>query len=314
MLNTGAPLNADAFERAISDYQAASHPQPAYQPQQRLVQADGSWLIPALLRTDTGYQQLNTFFQRERALFAVLEVRLPEDDETLLRQLDIAIDTFTLNPDAELGAGQVAQAAAPLDAFGGGVVGFGGMYTWTDGSGGFHINGQVVNNDIAALEFVRLTAYLYDTAGNLLAEQSDYAASDVLMPGQYAPFNLRFVGGRPPAAARYEVHAAARHAGARVESHYGPSNFTIEDHADFNVHGHLIVSGTVTNSGPLPANYVKVTVTIFDGEGRVVATDTTFVQQQLLFPGQSTAFQLTFFELGGDATRYLTSAQAVRSE
>ncbi len=311
LLNTGAPLTAEAFERAVADYQAVYHPDLArYVSQARAIQADGSWLVPALLRTEAGVVQLNTFFEREGSLFAAMEVRLPADDPALFAALDTIIDTFTLNPDADLSAGQIAQPAAPVDQAATGVVGFAGLYTWADGQGGFHINGQAVNNDVAALEFVRVTAYLFDAAGNRLAELSDFAASDVLEPGQRAPFSMHFVGGKPPAAVRYELHAAARHAGYAAENYYGPSNFTIVDQADFDARGHLVVGGTVTNTGPFNANFVKITVTLFDEQGRVVAIDTTFAQQQELAPGQSAAYQITFFELGGSATRYLSTAQA----
>ena len=315
VVNTGAPLNAEAFEQALGAYLASFHPDPTrYAPQERTVQADGSWRMPALLRSGAETLQLNIFFQREGALFAAMEVLVPADNPALLDTLDLIIDTFALYPDADLGAARIAQAGAPVDQAAAGTIGFAGLYTWTDSQGSFHINGQVVNQDVSALEFVRVTAYLFDSAGARLAELSDFAAADVLAPGQSAPFGLLFVGGRPPAAVRYELHAMARHAGVTAARYYGPSNFTIADHADFDARGHLVVSGTVTNTGPFAAAFIKVTVTIFDSAGRVVATDTTFTQQQELPPGQSAGYQMTFFELGGDATRYLSTAQATLSE
>ncbi|MCZ7543862.1 MAG: DUF3426 domain-containing protein [Anaerolineae bacterium] len=311
LLNTGAPLTADAFEQAVTAYTNSYHPdQTRYVPQDRVIQADGSWLVPALLRAEGRTQQLNTFFAREGPLFAVLEVLIPEDDPALLDTLDAVVDTFVLDPAADLSAGQIVQRAVALDQEATGVVAFAGLYTWTDSQGGFHINGQVVNNDVAPLEFVRVTARLFDAADNQLAELSDFAAADVLQPGQYAPFSVQFVGGRSPAAVRYELHAAARHAGVAAETYYGPSNFAIADHADFNERGHLSVSGTVTNTGPFDAHFVKITITLFDDQGRVVATDTAFTAQQQLAVGQSADFQVTFFELGGGATRYLAIAQA----
>jgi hypothetical protein len=313
VLNTGAPLSIEAFDRAINDYQALFHSDSAlYSPRERIVQADGSWLMPALCRTSTETLQLNTFFQREGSFFAVVEVLLPSDS-ALFETLNIVIDTFAVNPNVGLATGQIEQAGAPAavaDQAATGVVGFAGLFTWTDTSAGFHINGQVINNDTSPLEFVRVTARLFDAAGARLAEQSDFAAADVLEPGQYAPFGVLFIGGRPPAAVRYELHAAARHAGFAAQAYYGPANFEIVDRADYDEHGHLVVEGTVRNNGASTAEYVKVTVTIFDDQGRVVATDTSFAQKQQLLPGESTGYQITFFELGGDATRYISTAQA----
>ncbi len=308
VLNTGAPLSLEAFEHAIDAYQAAYY-SATYTAFERHVQADGSWLVPALRQAGPDTLQINTFFQRSGPFFVAMSVLVP-DDPALLETLDAVIDTLAIDPAATLTPGQIVAPAAPLDQAATGVIEFRGMFAWTDTQGAFHINGEVLNNDPAALEFVRITAYLFDATGAILAEQSDFAAADVIESGAAAPFSILFPQGKPALAVRYELHAAARHTELPSETYYGPSNFVLDDHADFNDQGYLVVSGTVTNQGASVAHYVKVTVTIFDGQGRVVATDTLFAQTQDFMPGASADYQLTFFELGGEAVRYTSSVQA----
>jgi hypothetical protein len=311
-LNTGAPMTVESFERAIADYQNTYYGDATvYQPQPRVVQADGSWLIPALHQTIAETLQLNTFFERAGPFFIALEVVVPAGDPALLETLDAVIDTFGVDRDARIeadAAGEVLPAGAPQEPFAAGVVGFRGLFTWTDAQGAFIINGQVVNNDVASLTFVQITADLLDAAGGLLAEESDFATADVIAPGQTAYFTVRFPDGRPAEAAQYELHANARHVLPAAESFYGPEHFTLEYAADYK-DGYLTVDGTVTNNGDVPAYYVKVTAIVFDDLGRVVAVETTFGEKRDLGPGESTPYQVTFFELGGQAVSHTATVQ-----
>ncbi|MBN1284162.1 MAG: hypothetical protein JXB47_02060 [Anaerolineae bacterium] len=311
--NTGAPLSIEAFEQAIGEYQAGYYGDPTiYTLQARAVQADGSWLVPALRRAGDRTLQINIFYQRNGAFFSVLEALLPDADPDRLETLDLIVDTYAVNPGAVLvpGAPATPPPAAPPGQSATGVVGFQGLYEWTDSQGTFHINGQVVNNDSAALEFVRIAAYLFGADGTVLAEQTDFAAADVVAPGEASPFRILFAQGKPPAAVRYELHASARYTEPEGQTFYGASNFTLVDRADFNAQGHLVIGGTVANAGGSVAHYVKVTVTVFDGQGRVVATDSLFVRNRDFAPGDSADYQLTFFELGGEAVRFTSTVQA----
>lgn len=311
--NTGAPLDIESFERLIGEYQTTYYGGAAiYSPQERIVQADGSWLVPALRQTGDTTLRLNTFYQRNGAFFSVIEVLLPPDNPDLIKTLDLIVDTYAVDPEAVLRPGTLPTPATAPSIHSGqtatGVVGFRGMYEWTDSQGTFHINGQVVNNDTKPLEFVRIAAYLFDAEGNVVAEQTDFATADVIEPTDASSFRVIFAQGKPITAVRYELHASARHADA--STFYGPANFILEDRADFNEQGHLVISGTITNTGESMAHYVKVTVTVFDGQGRVVATDSLFVQNKDFAPGDSAGYQLTFFELGGEAVRFTSTVQA----
>ncbi len=308
--NMGTPLSVETLEQAIAAHQASRYSTGSYHPQERAVQVDGSWLVPAVHHTAETSLQLNTFYQRSGAFFVVLEAVLPEDPDQL-RTLDQVIDTLAVDPNAAGSIRATHHIEAPAQEATG-TIAFDGMYTWTDTQGVFYLNGQVTNQDVLSVEFVRITARLFDAVGDILAEESDFAAVQVLAPGEAAPFSVRFPGGRPAMIVRYELHASARHAVDGAPDYYGPSNFVLEDRADYNDQGHLVIGGTVTNIGSAQAKDVKIVVTIFDGQGRVVAAGNAFGQQSNLAPEESTDYQLTFFELGGEAVHYVSKAGGVR--
>jgi hypothetical protein len=189
------------------------------------------------------------------------------------------------------------------------AVGFASLNAWADSNGAFQIEGQVFDNAANPLEFVRIAAQLFDAQGRALAEQDNFVSSDLVLPGQYAPFSIVFHEGLPPGAVRYELHASARYADSTLHTFYGPENFAIASESKFDENGFLVLSGQVRNQGNLKANLVKVIVTLFDGQKRVVATDTALVDTQQLAPGDISNFKVTFVELGGTATNFTVTAQ-----
>jgi hypothetical protein len=221
-----------------------------------------------------------------------------------LDKLRAVVNTFSINRAAELSVGTVEQAAAGVTSYSG-VVGFHGYLAWMDRDGVFHITGEVVNTTPNPLEAVRLSGVLYDSQSRRLAEQSDIISVDVLASGQSAPFDLRFEGGKPATAVRYELNAAARDANYMVPAFYGPENFAVANEKSlYNDQGHLVIQGELANIGPSVAQAVRVVVAIWDDLGQVVASETVYISKPQLVPQEAAAFEVTFYELGGPAVRY----------
>ncbi|HEC22577.1 MAG TPA: hypothetical protein ENI95_06640 [Chloroflexi bacterium] len=271
-------------------------------------QPDGSLRLRLLVETPQGTSQHNDFLHIIGPYFVVLRTRLP-DDQAQLRTLSRVINTLHVDPSSGWASSVEETVATPQDA-----VGFVSLNAWVDRSGGFEIVGQVVNNTDLALEFVRINARLYDAENRVLAEQDDFVSSDLIGPGRYAPFSIVFSDGLPPGTVRYDLEASARYAEYTARTFYGPENFAVTSQADFDENGLLIISGQVRNEGNLTANLVKVIVTVFDSEQRVVATDTTLVDNQRLAPGEQSTYTVTFVELGGAANTFLVSAQGIVEE
>ena len=271
-------------------------------------QADGSLRIKFLLEGPVGTTQHNDFVQVIGPYFVALRTTLPAD-QAQLRTLSRVVNTLTVNQNAGWASSVESESAASRD-----VVGFTALNAWVDRNGGFEIVGQVVNNAPIALEFVRINAQLYDAENRLLLEQDDFVSSDMIAPGGYAPFSIVFSDGMPPGTVRYELHASARYADFTTQTFYGPENFAVSSTVEFDRNGLLVVSGQVRNEGTLRANLVKVIVTIFDENGRVIATDTTLVEVQRLAPGEVSPFSVTFFELGGSPGTFQVIAQGMIDE
>ena len=268
-------------------------------------QTDGSTRLKLLVTKNGQTSARNDFAQVIGPYFVVLRVRLP-DDPAVFRTVSRIIDTLSVNQTASWASSVQSAGSASKDA-----VAFTSLNGWADRNGGFEVAGQVYNNAANPLEFVRIAAQLYDAQDRVVAEQDDFVSSDLVMPGQYAPFSIVFHEGLPPGAVRYELHAVARYADATLHTFYGQENFAIATESKFDGNGFLVLSGQVRNQGNLKANLVKVIATIFDDQKRVVATDTELVDTQQLAPGEVSPFKVTFVELGGTAASYTVVAQGV---
>jgi len=306
LVNTGQPMTPEVFAQAANAYQppadVASY---EWQEIERADQRDGSRRIIGIRRyPNLGPRTLNIFLQGDGSFFSALEVDITGASQPVIDQLAAVINTYRVHTDAELRIGTVQQAAASVTSSSG-VIAFNGYFAWTDREGVFHLTGEAVNTTPDALEAVRLSGVLYDTQGRRLAEQSDILALDVLGPGQAVPFDLRFEGGRPATAARYELNAAARQAEYALESFYGPENFVIaNDTADYTAQNVLVVRGQLANTGPKIAQAVKVIAALWDGEGHIVAAQTLFITQPQIVPQEAVGFEIPFYMIGGPALTY----------
>lgn len=306
VVNTGQPMTPEAFAQAVEGY-APPQDLAAYGWTElaRTDQRDGSRRLTGIRVYPTlGPRSLNIFLQGDGAFFSALEVDVTDAPQEVLDTLATVVNTYRVNTAATLDVGVVQQAAAGVTSYSG-VIGFNGYYTWTDRDGVFHITGEAVNTTPYPLEAVRLSGVLYDAQGRRLAEQSDILSVDVLRSGQGAPFDLRFEGGRPVNAVRYELNAAARDADYALRTYYGPENFTVAgDEAVYNAQGNLVVRGQLANTGLSAAEAVKVVVAIWDDQGRVVGAETVFISAPRLVPQEATAFEVPFYALGGSAVTY----------
>ncbi len=269
-------------------------------------QPDGSLRIRAVVDTPQGAIQHNDFIHVIGPYFIALRTQIP-DDPAPKRTLSRIINTLTVEQNAEWASAVEAAQGSTRQ----GVVGFSGLNAWVDRNSGFVVVGQIVNNGDYALEFVRIAAQLYDSDNNLLAEQDDFVSSDLVLPSEYTPFSIVFSDGLPPGTVRYELHASARYADYTMQTFYGPENFALTSEAEFDDNGFLVIRGQVRNEGTQTANLVKVIVTIFDEQQRVIATDTTLVEAQRVAPGETSPFVVRFAELGGVPNTFLVTVQGI---
>jgi hypothetical protein len=305
----GELINLEPYVAVYRETFYSADKMPGFKEIARDVQPDGSLRIKFLNDGPQGTTQHNDFIQISGSYFVALQTTLPEDTGQL-RTLNRILNTLTISKDATWGSlVEEGTESGTQD-----TVGFASLNAWVDRNGGFEIVGQVINNANAPLEFVRINAQLFDSENRLLVEQDDFVSSDLIAPGEYAPFSIVFGDGLPPGTTRYDLQVSARYADYTVQSFYGSENFALSSQADFDDNGLLVISGQVRNEGPKTANLVKVIVAVFDDQQRVIATDTTLVDSQRLLPGETSAFSVTFVELGGVPNTFLVTTQGVLEE
>jgi hypothetical protein len=281
-----------------------------YKELDRELQPDGSLRLSFVIDAPQGTSSHNDFLQLFGPYFVAFRVRLP-DDPAQLRTISRVVNTLSVD-ETNTWASNVAPEED--DTTSQGAVGFVSLNTWADRSGGFQIVGQVRNRTDLSMEFVRITAQLYDSGNRLLGEQDDFVSSDLISPGGYAPFSIVFTEGLPPGTVRYQLNASARYADLTARTFYGPENFAVTSAAEFDENGLLVISGQVRNEGPQAASLVKVIATVFDDDQRVVATDTTLVDLPSLANGDVSDYAVTFVELGGNPSTFLVTAQGITGE
>jgi len=310
VVNTGQPLTAEAFIQAVNAYQPPADlseipwnptSDPAAMP-------DGSVRLAGMREyPNLGKRGLNIFLQGNGSYFSALEVDVTDISPEALQTLMAVVNTFRIYANVPLHVGQVVQPGVTSAS---GILAFEDYLHWADQDGGFNITGRVLNTGDEPLEAVRLTAYLFDENGNQLAQRADVLPYDVLAGQEAAPFRLRFDTGRPSTAVRYELHAAARAAEFTLPTFYGGGNFLIgQDQAFYNSSGNLTINGLVQNSGDKLAKQVKIIAAVFNEQGRVVATESTFINKEELLPNEAFPFEITLYYLGGNAFRYVLVAQ-----
>lgn len=303
VVNTGQPMTLETFSNTVAAYQPPADVAAfEWQPQgDYLPQTDGSVLQSGIRYYPIlGPRQLNIFMQGDDTYFTALELDVTGASEELLETLAAVINTYRINTDVSLEVGEVTSLTAAS-----GVVVFDSYTTWSDSDGGFNITGRVVNQDDQALEAIRLTGYLFDARDNQLTFKEGILTTDMLQPGEGAPFRLRFDGGRPSTVVRYELHAAARDASFTRQDFYGRENFEVQQNpAVYNDNGNLVISGQLVNIGPRVARDVKVIVSVLDEKNNVVATETVFANNERLLPGEADSYEVVVYDLGGAAIRY----------
>jgi hypothetical protein len=312
VVNTGTVLDTTTFLGLIDQYQKTFNGNPAiYTETARNAQGDGSWRIVGVRNTPIGQRQLNTFFQADKAFLSVIETDVTNNTPDQLATLRNVINTYRVDTNAILLTGAVAQnpAAVVANSASGSMV-FGGLLEWSDTTGGWNINGELTNTAPNAVEAVRITALLYDSQNNLLAEQPDVIPGDILAAGATTPFTLRFRNGKPAQTVRYELQVSARNAEYNLSNYIPPEGFIKgNENALYNNQGFLTVSGDVVNSTKQPAKFIRVTVTVYDEQNRVVGAESAFLQKSELLPGEVSKYEVTFYQLAGNANRFVTKVE-----
>lgn len=159
--------------------------------------------------------------------------------------------------------------------------------TYVDTLGWHHIVGEVQNNSEATMEFVEVTAKLYDEASEVIGTKLTFTTPDVIFPGGKAPFDVITL--RPSQwqqIKEYKLQVQGDEAKELLSQNLIllNQNSRIQD-------GFLYVSGEVQNTGQSPA-LVKLIVTLYDANLKVINTNWSYANLGIIPVNQTSPFEV----------------------
>lgn len=153
-------------------------------------------------------------------------------------------------------------------------------------SGGLAFVGELQNTHTVTVSNAKLIVTLYDASGTVVNVQSDYAFSNLLVPGQKSPFRLVLSDG-PASYARRQIGVDTRESAATPPDLHSAS---VVHHVDGT--GVLHWSGEVQNRRHTEARIVKAMVTLYDDAGDVVNCGVSDTNPSIIGPGSAASFDI----------------------
>ena len=152
-----------------------------------------------------------------------------------------------------------------------------------------HIVGEVENNTVNHLRFVKIIANVFDSGGHLLDTRFTYTHLDNLPAGMKTCFHVLLP--KPATWSYYEFEAPTYWTDGEplpnltVTSHSGSYNAT---------YGWYEIIGQVRNDHSTRVEYVSPVGTAYNTSGTAIGCYFTYVNSTHLDVGQASSFKLTF--------------------
>lgn len=315
-IDIGAPVEPQMLSDFMAQYQSQIRRDlGVYNEVDRQILNDGSWRITGLRDVAGGMpRQVNTFIQSSGSLIVLTETILPEDPATL-DQLEQTINSLTVNTDAAtlqpadyMRLGNVSLLPVEILS----------ANTWTTPDGVLFITGEVVNHTDAPLVGVPVRATLLGQGDERIYEAIDLIMGHAIMPGEYAPFSLRFGEGQPPDAVSYRVTVGGSlpqggdwQPPEQTPFIFAGADFEWTDQIEYGQSNNLFINGTIRNTTARPIYQPRVTATIFNENGEVTGAAFADASDTILQPGATTDYVVHVPAYGGSAVNYIVTVQGL---
>lgn len=172
--------------------------------------------------------------------------------------------------------------------------------------------GEVINNTGASIEQVQVGVSLYDAEGETVATGATFTEFDIIPNEGKMPFALLFT--EPPSG--FSHHQVVALSGVTV-THWGRNymDLTIEsDRGEASGERAYVVTGQVRNTGQHAVEQIRIVVTAYDAEGRVVGIRRGGPETQTLGVGESSPFRVGLSSLAGQVVTHTVQVQGQRLE
>lgn len=297
------------FAAIIDQYQSQIRPDTGtYTEQSREAMGDGSWRLTGLRTLHGGaIQQVNTFIQRAGAVVGIIDLPVPSENSVVFTQIQTIVNTFTLNPDANLDVAPLTTLAFAKES----DLALLHVSAWTTPTGVFYLTGEVANYGMTTVTNLPIEAVLVMADGASVAGAVDTVMGYGIPPGGFAPFSLRFGEGRGTLATDYTLRLGKDWIATPDAVVIGDGSLVWTDEADFNTFNQLVITGRVTNTGSVAARQPRAIVTVFDGAQNVIGAVWSDLPAELIVPGASVDFEVIVGEYGGDPENYILTVQGL---
>lgn len=178
--------------------------------------------------------------------------------------------------------------------------------SYVDSDGYLWIVGEVQNYTSQNVEFVEITASLFDS-DTLLGTELTYTDLRILRPGQRAPFSV-LVATPPSGYDRYTLQVDWD-----TTTDQPPDGITILSHQSRAASGpgERFIEGEVRNDSGGPLESVEIVATMYNSAGTVVAVESGLTSSDPLAAGQTSPFEIVVSQWN-NAARYELQVQALR--
>lgn len=156
-------------------------------------------------------------------------------------------------------------------------------------SGYFYVVGEVQNLGNNNIEFVKIVATFYNSAGEIIGTDFTYTELDILTPNQKSPFEVNSWPNEINVD-HYELSVQYR---TTSDSPY--SNIEVLSHSSFVEYSYYKIIGEVQNTGSSFIEFVKIVITFYDSSGTVICKDFTYTDLDELSPGQKSPFEASSY-------------------
>jgi hypothetical protein len=164
-----------------------------------------------------------------------------------------------------------------------------GNHTHYVAYGDLHVVGEVFNHTSGIISYLEVYIDLFDSDGRLLDTDWTFTELIDVPPETKACFHLWL--DEPLGWSYYDLYGYYHNGGEPL-----PTLTVFNDSSFLEYDGDYRVVGIVRNDHGTRVEYVQPVITLYDSGGRVIDCGYTYVNAYHLDPGQSRAFENTFYD------------------
>jgi LysM repeat protein len=175
-------------------------------------------------------------------------------------------------------------------------------------AGSFECLGEVFNPSATPLNNVQLQINLMDDANNVLKTATLYVSLEVIAANGSAPFRVLFTD-PPPTISRVEVKPLR---GEAIDPAIRYANVQVTKQEGAPAGNQYRVTGEITNQDQFSARKVRLIVTTFDENNRVVGYRYLVLSDDAIPPQQVLPFDVTLTSASPNIARFAVVAEALK--